>query len=1429
MQELKQKISYLQAELTNTHDEYSSRISRLEQEVSNLREENLRIRGDRDHTSQRHDGEVKELKTKLRDMQQQCGDIDTELKLEQSRVAELQAQIKASEIAGQVTRAFEERLHRINEVKTLDLAQEDKRHERLNDYSMAESSRDDRASRDHRDSMNSPVDWNDTPTKEGGDRLTVTSTSVQYYGGKSEDSGFTDPNKSRLSEVDDKEALVKTNEDLLQRISNLQSQLDNLKAQAAGSPSNEADVESNRSRPHRTSIHASFNDKTEKADIQEESKVALSEGEADVEPHRFTGHRPSIGPFCDKKEKFKSKDEIDRRILDDANRRWNDYDASFTTLHTQPPDVPTSAIDFNFSDKLDTITDQDQRKKMKGKERKEKANYGKITCLCKKYCPGKEAIANDENTETTVLPTEDYRQQIPGPLPVTKPWETKAYKSERKGNSNDLTSSLTKTRKEMTHTRDKQVYNNNRNSSEHMESIMLPSSGKDMKYKDLDTGKNEGKSKQYDTGASTEGNENDNLDASDSKREAEQHRMSLISESPVPTHGSKDDRMEYHLPLSEPQATSSPFITDPLIRKETKPTSPPTPEPTMVNKYTMDPHVGARVCACACATAPRRELAVFRSCSGTLRFRTVDTDAVKVRRCGCAAAQPDASSVAEPAAGEGEQGDSRRRSSDQGSHVEDTYTVETERRSQATSPDNTDKEISHLTDLPSEAGPCVPSYTSKRRCSLGEDKQTTTYTDSYSTPTSDFGTLSEGELPQRFRSRKDKQVRHASVEVKPDFIQHPTQTPTSKMEQTLAAISEELVKCRQLLMQTTQSQESPKRASTSVNTEQPVYLSPRPSIALRKSIGKQQIGDTIAPKCHFTIHILTVVFSDEAVMNSRDMHLMLTWQFFDQSVAMTRMRAGRVTHFDFSTEYDVKLTDDFLHYMKYEEMPIKICEINKPDVPFATCTMPFRDALLHANRRADKSLALVAGPGMVSPQCRRIDALDSGDEVGVLDLWCKLRAEPKVLSTINNAIAKPMATRPSISGPILAQLDEDDTEIRMSVDLNPDSAHMNRFHEISEMELPINSANTKPPTNESNRYPKNKNGYRDSTQSYPVYASSTSAGHSVPQGTNAGGLGPEGLHRHAFGADAVSAGRYSRTSLSHSLGMDRGHQSSPLPPRSIVPNSRGMPTTNEMKRAGDRQNTEHALSNSVDNIKNKPKDTDVDDLDNKYATTGKMISAKRTLEAFKRSKMKSKGQAQRPFEAPMAEATSEYLERIRTRSIYITVLWVALNEECEAMNNPHVQRLYVAYSFLSYSGAELETPNSLPKPEHYMDKCYFNFEKKFQFSDYDMPNVGRMGQCRTPTAGKPDPKDCVVFTVISEPVEDPLGLDNCVDLGNAYLYFGDLLAWSRGSDIYTEVLPVHVAGQYGLICGVLAVKVAGLDVVRKCLMIGSREQSFIND
>lgn len=233
-------------------------------------------------------------------------------------------------------------------------------------------------------------------------------------------------------------------------------------------------------------------------------------------------------------------------------------------------------IDFNSSDKSDTIKDQPKTPK-----------YGKVICFCKKYCPGKDEIVNDENTDTTVPSKEDYRQQIPGPVPVAKPWESKEYKPERKDerNSNDSTSSLSKKKKAMFDIVEEILPNTDqRNSFKNRESTVLPSSDKDMKcLEKCDTDKNKRKSKQYDTGTITEGNEIDDLGALNREKEAERHRMSLITEKYLRTHGTRDDGIEYESPLSEPQAASSPLNTGPLIRRATTPPPPPTPESTMVN------------------------------------------------------------------------------------------------------------------------------------------------------------------------------------------------------------------------------------------------------------------------------------------------------------------------------------------------------------------------------------------------------------------------------------------------------------------------------------------------------------------------------------------------------------------------------------------------------------------------------------------------------------------------------------------------------------------------------------------------------------------------------------------------------------------------------------------------------------------------------
>ncbi|KAJ2940732.1 hypothetical protein O0L34_g14843 [Tuta absoluta] len=179
----------------------------------------------------------------------------------------------------------------------------------------------------------------------------------------------------------------------------------------------------------------------------------------------------------------------------------------------------------------------------------------------------------------------------------------------------------------------------------------------------------------------------------------------------------------------------------------------------------------------------------------------------------------------------------------------------------------------------------------------------------------------------------------------------------------------------------------------------------RSAFALHHAEAKPHIGHgPNKPHVIFTLHIGTIVLSDEALIKSRNLSFVLTWKFYDQNAAMSHMKPGRVIHFDFSTEYDVNLTDHFLYYMRTEELQISVCELNKLNSPYAYCLMPLREALLHTNRRADMSLTLVAGPQM-RRSCAT-DNLDNRDELGVLDLWCMLRTEPCNFPRISIAIAQ---------------------------------------------------------------------------------------------------------------------------------------------------------------------------------------------------------------------------------------------------------------------------------------------------------------------------------------------------------------------------------------------------------------------------------------
>ncbi|XP_052747579.1 uncharacterized protein LOC128199938 [Bicyclus anynana] len=107
----------------------------------------------------------------------------------------------------------------------------------------------------------------------------------------------------------------------------------------------------------------------------------------------------------------------------------------------------------------------------------------------------------------------------------------------------------------------------------------------------------------------------------------------------------------------------------------------------------------------------------------------------------------------------------------------------------STSPDNTDQEISSLTDLPNE------DKSPRDYISPGEEKVTSTFTESYAAATTtDYGSLSLGEVPVAgVKKLSDLEMRDKH----PDSIE--ISKTSNKMEEALRAISEELLRCRVLL------------------------------------------------------------------------------------------------------------------------------------------------------------------------------------------------------------------------------------------------------------------------------------------------------------------------------------------------------------------------------------------------------------------------------------------------------------------------------------------------------------------------------------------------------------------------------------------------------------------------------------------------------
>ncbi|CAK1601578.1 unnamed protein product [Parnassius mnemosyne] len=110
MEELKQKIVTLEEELSKTHEEYIMRISRLEEEVLTLRQSSDLER----LTLQQSELQNEQLLQRLRAAEARCDDISLQLSIEKGKVFELETRLRASDISTQIAKTIEQHLKLTN-------------------------------------------------------------------------------------------------------------------------------------------------------------------------------------------------------------------------------------------------------------------------------------------------------------------------------------------------------------------------------------------------------------------------------------------------------------------------------------------------------------------------------------------------------------------------------------------------------------------------------------------------------------------------------------------------------------------------------------------------------------------------------------------------------------------------------------------------------------------------------------------------------------------------------------------------------------------------------------------------------------------------------------------------------------------------------------------------------------------------------------------------------------------------------------------------------------------------------------------------------------------------------------------------------------------------------------------------------------------
>ncbi|XP_034177407.2 uncharacterized protein LOC117602932 isoform X2 [Osmia lignaria lignaria] len=161
-----------------------------------------------------------------------------------------------------------------------------------------------------------------------------------------------------------------------------------------------------------------------------------------------------------------------------------------------------------------------------------------------------------------------------------------------------------------------------------------------------------------------------------------------------------------------------------------------------------------------------------------------------------------------------------------------------------------------------------------------------------------------------------------------------------------------------------------------------------------------------------------------------------------------------------------------------------------------------------------------------------------------------------------------------------------------------------------------------------------------------------------------------------------------------------------------------------------------------------------------------------------------------------------------TDTIAIDILNMILFPKSSVVQNDEIHLLYIEYSFLGYSGADMETM-SVQKPRPPDTKLTYNFRRKFHVDEETHSKQNNMLRAMLGDTINPN----IRFIVVSEPLPEETETKECVEVGFANF---NLKEYAFGESEKVVTIQVHSPDGSEQI-GLLKIFVSGLDTIRQRL------------